>query len=195
MNMTLCKTIGRFAAAASLGLMLVPASSLADTLDFSVFSQGRQHSTIMVLPQATITSFGSDLYVNASGNNDICAIATSGYTCEADLQISFASVVNDLSFVAAGWDQGDRVDINVFSGASFLGTVVQSANGLVDLTGFSNVTRIFLDDSSTAAGMGYGGFSFSVAAPIPEPETYALMLAGLGLLAFSARRRKLKSAG
>ncbi len=30
----------------------------------------------------------------------------------------------------------------------------------------------------------------SVAAPIPEPETYAMMLAGLGLLGLSARRRK-----
>lgn len=27
------------------------------------------------------------------------------------------------------------------------------------------------------------------AAPIPEPETYAMMLAGLGLLAFANRRR------
>ena len=30
--------------------------------------------------------------------------------------------------------------------------------------------------------------------PIPEPETYALMLAGLGLLGFAARRRKQKDA-
>ncbi len=29
-----------------------------------------------------------------------------------------------------------------------------------------------------------------VAAPVPEPETYAMMIAGLGLLAFAAKRRK-----
>lgn len=32
----------------------------------------------------------------------------------------------------------------------------------------------------------------AVAAPIPEPETYAMMLAGLGLLGVAARRRKAK---
>jgi hypothetical protein len=193
MNQTLCRTIGSVATVAAAALMLAPASSLADTLDFSLFSQGRQSNTVMVLPQATITSFGSDLYVNASGNNDVCAIRS--FSCDADLQIAFTGAVNDLSFVVNGWDPGDRVDINVFSGASFLGTVVQAANGLVDLGGFSNITRIFLDDSSTGAGMGYGSFSFSATAPIPEPETYALMLAGLGLLGLSARRRKLKAAG
>jgi hypothetical protein len=31
---------------------------------------------------------------------------------------------------------------------------------------------------------------FTIGAPIPEPETYALMLAGLGLLGFMARRKK-----
>ncbi len=34
----------------------------------------------------------------------------------------------------------------------------------------------------------------SVAAPIPEPETYAMLLAGLGLLGVAARRRKQKEA-
>jgi hypothetical protein len=40
----------------------------------------------------------------------------------------------------------------------------------------------------------YYEMSQTVAIPVPEPETYALMLAGLGLVGFMARRRKLAAA-
>ena len=40
----------------------------------------------------------------------------------------------------------------------------------------------------TGATASYGGSI--VAMPVPEPETYALMLAGLGVVGFVARRRK-----
>jgi hypothetical protein len=41
-----------------------------------------------------------------------------------------------------------------------------------------------------------GGISLSVnsvTAPVPEPETYAMMLAGLGLLGFAGRRRRMQA--
>jgi hypothetical protein len=38
---------------------------------------------------------------------------------------------------------------------------------------------------------GHPSYSFSlVAVPVPEPETYAMMLAGLGMMGFIARRRR-----
>ncbi len=48
------------------------------------------------------------------------------------------------------------------------------------LTGTSGVYGVSVNFNSTTA-------------PIPEPETYAMMLAGLGLMGFVARRRKQKT--
>lgn len=47
---------------------------------------------------------------------------------------------------------------------------------------------------ANASGEGSSYGITSHVAPIPEPETYAMLLAGLGLLGFHARRRKLKEA-
>jgi len=59
----------------------------------------------------------------------------------------------------------------------------------VALTSFTNTI------SEIAAGPGgfaitQGGGSINFASPIPEPDTYALMLGGLGVLGFLARRRR-----
>ena len=48
--------------------------------------------------------------------------------------------------------------------------------------------------ASGGLGAAYNGSVDTAAAPpIPEPETYAMMLAGLGLMGFVARRRRQKS--
>lgn len=48
----------------------------------------------------------------------------------------------------------------------------------------------FLGMTSTPQTSFYGGSVGAVTAPVPEPETYALMLAGLGVVGFMASRRR-----
>ena len=56
----------------------------------------------------------------------------------------------------------------------------------------SNASDTFtLDVKGTNSGGSSSGYSGIISvSPVPEPETYAMLLAGLGLVAFTARRRK-----
>jgi hypothetical protein len=61
------------------------------------------------------------------------------------------------------------------------------------VAGSSTTTLRFTDTTTggTAANFSVGNVSVNGnVAPVPEPETYGLMLAGLGVLGFAARRRK-----
>ena len=76
----------------------------------------------------------------------------------------------------------------------------ENAFGVSSVTGFSEIT--FSVDggegSFNAKGASYLGplyiasthLYYTYANPIPEPETYAMMLAGLGMLGFTAKRRR-----
>ena len=55
-------------------------------------------------------------------------------------------------------------------------------NSLVSLPGGDFLTN--------ATGINNHGQVAAIGNPIPEPETYAMLLAGLGLLGFIAHRRK-----
>jgi hypothetical protein len=54
---------------------------------------------------------------------------------------------------------------------------------------FIDASAQFIWDSSPACGFCNRYFS-TVISPVPEPETYAIMMAGLALLGFVARRKR-----
>lgn len=100
------------------------------------------------------------------------------------------------------------MDVAAFSNASryFMvygyqadGDVVQKYFPVLDDSYSTLETLTFGDDfedltmvTFSAWGQQIDNVTFGVAA-VPEPETYALMLAGLGLVGFAARRRKTSS--
>jgi hypothetical protein len=115
------------------------------------------------------------------------------------------SFTNPTSDPQVGNGTGDATFglINPLSTRIFGRTVVLESNGAVDFTinwedtevlfGDGGKFKIVMDDISFDANGQTVDQNYHiemVTAPIPEPETYALMLAGLGLVGFMARRRK-----
>ncbi|WP_294267742.1 FxDxF family PEP-CTERM protein [Propionivibrio sp.] len=83
------------------------------------------------------------------------------------------------------------VNGNAFQGVG-TATGYSIGNNLVTLTSQFVTGRNYIDfrveGNYATNGMGLRVESFT--APVPEPESYAMLLAGLGLLGFMARRRK-----
>jgi hypothetical protein len=77
-----------------------------------------------------------------------------------------------------------------FSGTFLLGSNYHRLSGVLVSGG-----QLLASVTSGAVPV-YGGLAGMqlVPAPVPEPETYAMMLAGLGLLGFASRRRKHQAA-
>jgi probable HAF family extracellular repeat protein len=93
---------------------------------------------------------------------------------------SFASGINDAGRVV-GWSYRAAGDQHAFiTGPNGIG--MTDLNSLVSLPGGGVLTE--------ATGINNHGQVAAIGNPIPEPETYAMLLAGLGLLGFIARGRK-----
>jgi probable HAF family extracellular repeat protein len=107
-----------------------------------------------------------------------------------------ASVAEDINSqnVAVGYSDyrgGGRAAL-FDSGAVFdLNTLV------TNLDGWALDSATSINDAGQIAGIMHqpqvGTFAFLLNPVVPEPETYAMLLAGLGLLGFVARRKKLKA--
>jgi hypothetical protein len=157
-------------------------------------------TTIGNSPQAlTLTNnagfFGDVLGANNMGNMfaDKFTFSVSGTTSSLDAVIS--SISNSASTGL------DITGLSLYSSTNALvSTGVMKSTGSIDVWTLSttNLTAgnyyLQVNGSVMSNAAGSFGGAISMAAPVPEPETYGMMLGGLGLLGFLARRRKAKQA-
>ncbi|SFH34424.1 PEP-CTERM protein-sorting domain-containing protein [Nitrosospira sp. Nsp14] len=115
-----------------------------------------------------------DLGTLGGGSSEAFAINDSG-------QVTGWAATTDGAQHAALWNGTTVTDLNSFLDTSTVnaGWVLTVANGIND-HGW-----IVGDAHNSKSGVDHA----FLLAPIPEPETYALLLAGLGLVSFMARRR------
>ncbi len=129
-------------------------------------------------------NFFSDKFTfSISGINDLSALVTSLKTSvNSGLTMTGLSVNNASGIVLQG-----TLDAINFA-PSEQAWVLQS--GMTPLAAGSYFLQI---DGFVASSTG-GSYSGNLAiSPVPEPESYGMLLAGLGLLGFVARRRKLQA--
>jgi probable HAF family extracellular repeat protein len=137
-------------------------------------------TTIADLGSLAGSNYSNAIAINNFGQSVGYAYATAGNSYSNDVARAVLwnanGVISDLNSVlnadavSAGWKLDAATDINDN------GVIVGIASN--KLLGFSSYAYVLTPMSPTA--------------PIPEPETYAMMLAGLGLLGVMARRRKRK---
>ncbi len=153
------------------------------------------------------TKFGntslSDVIANTTTSNHTF-LWRSGATGSAAGILQNLATVNggkySLSFdlYSAGTSSTNPAAMNFeafFGGAKVYGLQNATTNGawmhftFDNLTATSALTELKFSSRNDPSFTRLDNISV-VASPVPEPETYAMMIAGLGLLAFAAKRRK-----
>jgi hypothetical protein len=147
-----------------------------DTLSYSLL--GASGNTSFGFSGTTPTATGGPTTTLGSGtliNGNVVTTPANGNTAFVP------SAAATLSFETAAGAEG------FFSPIPFYG---------VAFAAFTNAVTTVQPFGEPGVGSGFlidnGGGNVNFAAPIPEPATYALMLAGLGIVTWVARRRSLK---
>ena len=152
------------------------------------------------------TSFSNaTLYIWNEGSNPDPSPYDAGafYTVHEASSFTFAGLENgpglgSVTVLSANTGVGHYVGISL--NAAGLAALNAAAGGQFNFGG--SITTSYPNPETTfdnIAAFGWNGgvpeayLEFNTQ-PVPEPETYAMMLAGLGMLGFMARRRKLKAA-
>ncbi len=120
------------------------------------------------------------------------------FTIDGDIGMNLDAVISSISRSAdtgldiTGLALYGEDDVLITNGTSMMSGEIDvwsiSADNLAAGNYYLQVSGTLVSD----AGASFGGAV--MLAPVPEPETYGMMLGGLGVLGFLARRRKAKQA-
>ena len=138
-------------------------------------------------PNVFVTSPGYTNYGAGLNPTTTSILAANG---DEDILVSFASAVHAVGFDAYYNGLGPGT-VDFFDGATLLGSIAYNGPAVLGFAGYvgagSSITSFRW--TTTLGGQLNTGIDNVTVAAVPEPETYAMLLAGLGLLGFVARRR------
>lgn len=152
---------------------------------FSVENKGGS-ATTFTLESASSVSLSSSVFSLGTLTNNYSSTLTKG---AYDLRDDYAGTSGAVVTLAPQHQSVSAVFTDAATLAAFTGTGSVAAT----VSGFGTTKITASGNVHTAATSSYGAYgtvTYTFAAPVPEPETYAMLLAGLGLVGFAARRRK-----
>jgi hypothetical protein len=146
-----------------------------------------------------LLSLGSSLTLARPNGSTLTAVnpnySQSFSFAEFDGEIDFAGASGGstglrLATATSSFSSSSASDFALFSshGGGLINLGI-SATGAADASGSGNLATEFSTSAGARVSVTYNY------APVPEPETYAMMLAGLGLLALARRRKAVKKIG
>lgn len=154
------------------------------------------HATFSTEPGAGLYYFSGGNAVGSSPPNNItAAVNPDAFPFSSDLYVDFTAPVNNLSLaVSSDNDSGKIAEIAVHHFAGMT-TLDVEGNGdtsdaiPIDLSGFTNVTRIEVINVTDTFGLSYDDFRFVPAIVIPEPSSMAILFVMLTMLSNGRRSR------
>lgn len=176
----------------------------ANTYDFGVsaISNSGAVGVLSATSGGATFSGGSLFNVSTAGISGLAARpvgSTGNFWGIQPGQIGTITFARGVSYFGLLWGSPDYAgwnDLTFYSGntviATFNGTVTQLDKNWANTKyfNFSTSGPLITKVTLTANRPAFEVDNVAFAAPVPEPETYAMLLAGLGLMGFMARRRK-----
>jgi hypothetical protein len=128
-----------------------------------------------------------NVYADISGSltNAVANTNVSITPVNSKVQTLRLSSDNGTTFVSAGVDVGDAATNGTNRGSYTYGTFSNSVNGSGSYNFWEIETKFRLSAGNDVATMS----GFAEITPVPEPESYAMLLAGLGIIGAIAFRR------
>lgn len=99
----------------------------------------------------------------------------------------------DVGFTSGALAPSELLKITGHSGSgdvSITAALSKTSFSTVSTAGFNNLTSVTLSVLGDTSSPGYVAIDNLAVTAVPEPETYAMLLAGLGLIPLAARRRR-----
>lgn len=114
----------------------------------------------------------------------------------APLSVLLGSLANSFTFTMGSSDAGSTIDVRAFdaSGGVTGSTQITMGTGynIYSLTGLGNFKGLSFFNNNDGSGVRFQNMSYNsvVAGAVPEAATWAMMLAGFGIVGMAARRRQ-----